>query len=51
MSKIALIENDHLREKLEFALALSESIGDKKRSAILKDQIKKIGFTSEEPGL
>ena len=46
----SLIEKDHQLEKLEFALAISQSIGDKTSSDEIKDQINKIGFSLEEPG-
>ena len=46
----SLIELDHQLEKLEFALAVSQTIGDKIKSEQLKDQIKKIGIKYEEPG-
>ena len=50
MSNQSLIEIDHMLEKLEFALAISQSVGDKIRSDQIKDQIKKIGFNFQEPG-
>ena len=50
MSETALIEKDHLLEKLEFALAISQSNGDKKRSDEIRKRIKQIGFNYEEPG-
>ena len=50
MSNQSLIEIDHKIEKLEFALAISQSVGDKIRSDYIKCQIKKIGFSFEEPG-
>tara|TARA_Y100001968_G_C19363525_1_gene721150 strand:- start:171 stop:326 length:156 start_codon:yes stop_codon:yes gene_type:complete len=50
MSDQSLIEKVHQVEKLEFALALSQSIGDQIRSDQIKDQIEKIGFNYEEPG-
>tara|TARA_Y100001968_G_C19231598_1_gene654759 strand:- start:271 stop:426 length:156 start_codon:yes stop_codon:yes gene_type:complete len=46
----SLIEIDHQLEKLEFALAISQTLGDKIRSDQIKDQIEKIGFRYEEPG-
>ena len=45
-----LIEKDNKIEKLEFALAISQTIGDKIRANQIKDQIKKIGPSYEEPG-
>ena len=50
MSKSFLIEKDHQLEKLEFALAVSQSSGDKIRSDQIKDQIAKIGLNFVEPG-
>ncbi len=50
MAKISIIEQDHKIEKLEFALAISQSIGDTNRSGQIKDQLKKIGQNYEEPG-
>ena len=50
MSNKSLIEIDHQLEKLEFALAISQTIGDKNRSEEIMVQIKKIGFNLEEPG-
>ena len=50
MSKSALIEKDHLLEKLEFALAISQSNGDKEKSDEIRNRIKQIGFNYEEPG-
>ena len=50
MSNQALIERDHRLEKLEFALAISKTKGDKIKSKQIKDQIEKIGINLEEPG-
>ena len=50
MKKQTLIELDHQLEKLEFALAISETIGDQTKSDQIKDQIKTIGIKYEEPG-
>ena len=50
MSNQSLLEKDHQLEKLEFALAISQTIGDTIRSEKIKDQILKIGFNYEEPG-
>ena len=50
MTNELLIEKDHQLEKLEFALAISQTFGDKTRSDEIKDQIEKIGFSYEEPG-
>ncbi len=48
--KYSLLEKDHQLEKLEFALAISRTLGDNIRSDQIKDQIEKIGLTYEEPG-
>ncbi len=50
MANQSLIEKDHKLEKLEFALAISQTIGDKIRSDQIKDEIEKIGCNFEEPG-
>ena len=50
MANFSIIEQDHQIEKLEFALAISLTIGDTNRSDQIKDQIKNIGLTYEEPG-
>ena len=46
----SLIEREHKIEKLEFALAISKTTGDKIRSKIIKDQIEKLGLNYVEPG-
>ena len=46
----SIIEKDHQLEKLEFALAISQTVGDKVRSEAIKDKIEKIGPNYEEPG-
>ena len=50
MKNISVPEIDHHLEKLEFALAYSESSGDKIRSNQLKNQIREIGLNYLEPG-
>ena len=50
MSNLTLIEKYHKLEKLEFALAVSQSEGDKLRSNKIINQIEKIGFNYQEPG-
>ena len=50
MSKKSLLDLDHQLEKLEFALALSQTIGDKSKSAKIRNQIEVIGYKYEEPG-
>ena len=46
----SLIEKEHKIEKLEFALAISQTIGDEVKSDQIRDQIEKIGLNYEEPG-
>ena len=50
MANQSLIERDHQLEKLEFALAISQTIGDNTRSDQIKNEIEKIGFNYQEPG-
>tara|TARA_B100000214_G_scaffold362164_1_gene326326 strand:- start:712 stop:867 length:156 start_codon:yes stop_codon:yes gene_type:complete len=50
MTKKVLLDIDHQLEKLEFALAFSQTVGDKIRSAEIMNQIKIIGYKYEEPG-
>ena len=50
MTSQSLLELDHQLEKLEFALAISQTNGDKIRSDQFKDQIILIGIKYEEPG-
>tara|TARA_Y100001968_G_C19228728_1_gene653399 strand:+ start:241 stop:396 length:156 start_codon:yes stop_codon:yes gene_type:complete len=50
MNNHSLIERDHHLEKLEFALAISQTTGDRIRSKQIKEQIKKLGVNYEEPG-
>ncbi len=50
MSNKSLIEIDHQLEKLEFALAISQTIGDSNKSAKIRAQIKNIGYNNQEPG-
>ncbi|MGB1417201.1 MAG: hypothetical protein ACPG6X_06940 [Synechococcus sp.] len=44
------IEGGHWLEKLEFALAVAEARGDRKRIDALKLQIADLGGNAEEPG-
>ncbi|GCE64795.1 hypothetical protein OMCYN_00717 [cyanobiont of Ornithocercus magnificus] len=44
------IEGGHQLEKLEFALAVACSNGDRQRSQILSEQIAALGGNNEEPG-
>ena len=46
----AFYEGGHHLEKLEFALAISESKGDQNRSKLLRKQIDNLGGNTEEPG-
>ena len=46
----SLIDMDHHLEKLEFALAISQTTGDKNKSEKIKDQIDSIGYNYVEPG-
>ena len=50
MTKLSVIETDYYLEKLEFALAVSETIGDSIKSGQIKNQINTIGFKYVEPG-
>ena len=50
MRNQSLLEVDHYLEKLEFALAISQTKGDKTKSDEIKDQIHRIGIKYEEPG-
>ena len=40
----------HQLEKLEFALAIAQTKGDKKKSIVLKKKIVELGGNVEEPG-
>ena len=46
----AFYEGGHQLEKLEFALAISESKGDQNLSNTLREQIASLGGNKEEPG-
>tara|TARA_B100000700_G_scaffold283778_1_gene336491 strand:+ start:811 stop:1023 length:213 start_codon:yes stop_codon:yes gene_type:complete len=46
----AFVEGGHQLEKLEFALAISESKGDQSRANFLRAKIDKLGGNIEEPG-
>ena len=50
LTQTAFYEGGHQLEKLEFALAVSETRGDQKRSALLRSQIADLGGNIEEPG-
>ncbi len=49
-SRKAFYEGGHQLEKLEFALAISQTRGDQSRSASLRAQIADLGGNIEEPG-
>ena len=44
------LERDHQLEKLEFALAISQTNGDKIKSEFIRSEILKIGISYQEPG-
>ena len=46
----SLVDRDYQREKLEFALALYQSQGDKQKAELIKYKIYDIGLAFEEPG-
>ena len=46
----AFFEGGHYLEKLEFALAIAETQGDKTRCELLRSQISELGGNVEEPG-
>ena len=48
--KLSFIEGGHQLEKLEFALAIAQTKGDKKQSIILRKKIVELGGNVEEPG-
>ena len=48
--KFSFIEGGHQLEKLEFALAIAQTKGDKKKSVILRKKIVVLGGNVEEPG-
>ena len=48
--KLSFFEGGHQLEKLEFALAIAQTKGDKKRSKILRKEIVELGGNIEEPG-
>jgi hypothetical protein len=43
-------EGDHQREKLQFALAVALTRGDRHREQVLREQIAALGGYCEEPG-
>ena len=48
--KLSFYEGGHQLEKLEFALAIAQTKGDKKKSIILRKKIDELGGNVEEPG-
>tara|TARA_B100000242_G_scaffold7499_1_gene4904 strand:- start:207 stop:404 length:198 start_codon:yes stop_codon:yes gene_type:complete len=48
--KLSFFEGGHQLEKLEFALAIAQTKGDKKQSIILRKKIVELGGNVEEPG-
>ena len=48
--KFSFFEGGHQLEKLEFSLAIAQTIGDEKKSIILRKKIVELGGNIEEPG-
>jgi len=48
--KLSFVEGGHQLEKLEFALAIAQTVGDEKKSIILRKKIVELGGNVEEPG-
>ena len=48
--KLSFYEGGHQLEKLEFALAIAQTKGDKKKSISLRKKIVELGGNVEEPG-
>ena len=48
--KLSFFEGGHQLEKLEFALAIAQTNGDKKKSISLRKKIVELGGNVEEPG-
>ena len=48
--KQSFFEGGHQLEKLEFAVAIAETKGDKRKSIILRNKIVELGGNVEEPG-
>ena len=48
--KLSFFEGGHQLEKLEFALAIAQTKGDKKKSIVLRKKIVELGGNVEEPG-
>ena len=50
MTRSGFVEGGHQLEKLEFALAVAITRGDRTRSDSLREQIAELGGNVEEPG-
>ena len=48
--KLSFFEGGHQLEKLEFALAVAQTKGDREKSLILRKKIVELGGNVEEPG-
>ena len=48
--KLSFFEGGHQLEKLEFALAVAQTKGDRQKSLILRKKIVELGGNVEEPG-
>ena len=48
--KLSFYEGGHQLEKLEFALAVAQTQGDKEKSLLLRQKIVELGGNVEEPG-
>ena len=48
--KLSFFEGGHQLEKLEFALAVAQTKGEKEKSLILRKKIVELGGNVEEPG-
>ena len=48
--KLSFFEGGHQLEKLEFALAVAQTQGDKEKSLALRKKIFELGGNVEEPG-
>ena len=48
--KLSFFEGGHQLEKLEFALAVAQTKGDKQKSLFLMKKIVELGGNVEEPG-
>ena len=48
--KLSFFEGGHQLEKLEFALAIAQTKGDREKSTVLRKKIVELGGNIEEPG-